>query len=210
MTPPALIRVMLVDDHTMVRHGLATFLKVYPDLELVGEADSGESAIQLCAQLLPDVLLMDMLLPGIDGAIATGTIRQQFPSIQVLILTSFKEAPLVKRALKAGAIGYIVKDISAEDLARAIRAAHAGYGTFSPQVAQASVRPSPTVGNDLTKREIEVLQLLVEGLNNTAIAQHLIISPATVKSHVSHILDKLGVASRTEAAALAVRMGLTP
>jgi NarL family two-component system response regulator LiaR len=210
MTPPALIRVMLVDDHTMVRHGLATFLKVHPDLELVGEADSGESAIQLCAQLVPDVLLMDMLLPGIDGATATQTIRQQFPSIQVLILTSFKEAPLVKRALKAGAIGYILKDISAEALARAIRSAHAGYGTLSPQVSQASVRQSPNVGDDLTKREIEVLHLLVKGLSNTAIAQHLIISPATVKSHVSHILDKLGVASRTEAATLAVRMGLTP
>jgi NarL family two-component system response regulator LiaR len=210
MTTPLLIRVMLVDDHTLVRRGLATFLKVYPDLELVGEAEDGESAIHLCAELMPDVLLMDMILPGMDGATATHTIRRQFPSIQVLMLTSFKDAPLVKRTLQAGAIGYILKDISAEDLARAIRAAHAGYGTLSHQVTQASMTRSLSLNDELTEREREVLMLLVQGLSNTAIAKHLLVSPSTIKSHVGHILAKLGVASRTEAAALAVRVGLTP
>jgi NarL family two-component system response regulator LiaR len=200
---------MLVDDHTMVRRGIATFLKVYPDLELVGEADRGESAIDLCAELMPDVILMDMLLPGMDGAAATDAIRRQFPNIQVLVLTGFKDARLVKRALQAGAIGYILKDISAEDLVRAIRAAYAGYGTLSHQVTQASFAPSLSLNDELTKREHEVLILLVQGFSNTTIAKDLLVSPSTIKSHVGHILAKLGVASRTEAAALAVRVGLT-
>jgi NarL family two-component system response regulator LiaR len=210
MTPPAPIRVLLVDDHTMVRRGLATFLRVYPDLELVGEAASGEEAIGLCARLQPEVVLIDMVMPGMDGAAATHALRQQFPHVAVLILTSFKEAALVQRALHAGAIGYLLKDVSAEDLARAIRAAHAGYGTLSPEVAQASVSPPTAPGDDLTEREREVLALLVAGLNNTEIAAQLVVSPSTIKSHVGHILAKLGVTSRTEAAALAVRKGLTP
>jgi NarL family two-component system response regulator LiaR len=206
--PSQPIRVMLVDDHTMVRHGLATFLRVYDDLQLVGEAESGEVAIQLCAEVKPDVILMDMVLPVMDGATATHTIRQQFPQVQVIALTSFKEGELIKRALDAGAIGYLLKDVSADELARAIRAAHGGRATLSPEAAQALIQTTnqpPAPGFDLTEREREVLILMIEGLNNTQIAGKLGVSPSTIKSHVSNILSKLGVASRTEAVTLALR-----
>jgi NarL family two-component system response regulator LiaR len=204
---------MLVDDHSMVRQGLATFLKVFDDLQLAGEAESGEAAIQLCAEVLPDVILMDMVLPGMDGATATRAIRQQYPQVQVIALTSFKEGNLVKNALEAGAIGYLLKDVSADELARAIRAAHAGRATLSPEAAQALVETAnqpPTPGLDLTEREREVLALMIEGLNNTQIAGRLTVSPSTIKSHVSNILSKLGVASRTEAVALAMRSRIVP
>ena len=202
------IRVMLVDDHTMVRRGLATFLKVFDDLQLVGEAENGETAIQLCAKVLPDVILMDMVLPVMDGATATRAIRQQFPQVQVIVLTSFKEGELIKNALEAGAIGYLLKDVSADELVDAIRAAHAGRATLSPEAAQALVETTHqprTSGLDLTEREREVLALMIEGLNNTQIAGRLTVSPSTIKSHVSNILSKLGVASRTEAVTLALR-----
>ena len=211
MSPSQSIRVMLVDDHTMVRRGLATFLKVFDDLELVGEAASGEAAVQLCAQFLPDVVLMDLMLPGMDGATATRLIRQQFPKVQVVALTSFKEQELVQNALQAGAIGYLLKDVSADELAWAIRAAHAGRATLSPEATQALVNAAnqpPAPGRDLTEREREVLALMVEGLNNTQIAGRLVVSPSTIKTHVSNILSKLGVASRSEAVALALRSGL--
>ncbi len=207
------IRVMLVDDHAMVRRGLAAFLKVFDDLQLAGEADSGEAAIQLCAEVLPDVILMDMVMPDMDGAAATRLIRQMFPQVQVLALTSYKEGDLVKNALEAGAIGYLLKDVSADNLAGAIRAAHSGRATLSPQAAQALVEKAnqtPIPGFDLTEREREVLSLMVEGLNNTQIAGKLVVSPSTIKSHVSNILSKLGVASRTEAVTLALRSHLIP
>lgn len=202
------IRVMLVDDHTMVRRGLAAFLKAFDDMQLVGEAESGEAAIQLCAKLLPDVILMDMVLMVMDGAEVTRIIRQQFPQVQVIILTSFKEGELIKNALEAGAIGYLLKDVSADEIARAVRAAHAGRATLSPEAAQVLVETAnqPTApGLDLTEREREVLTLMIEGLNNTQIAGRLTVSPSTIKSHVSNILSKLGVASRTEAVTLALR-----
>ena len=202
------IRVMLVDDHLMVRQGLATFLKVYDDLELVGEAPNGLAAVQLCAQLHPDVVLMDMVMPEMDGATATHLIRQQNPTVQVLALTSFKDGKLVQNAFKAGAIGYLFKDVSAEELAQAIRAAHAGHATLSPEAAEALVHATSQPaepGYDLTERERAVLTLLVEGLTNTQIAARLGVSPSTIKSHVSNILGKLGVSCRAEAAALAVR-----
>ena len=208
ISPSQPIRVMLVDDHTMVRKGLATFLKVFDDLELAGEAESGEAAIQLCAQVLPDVILMDMVMPMMDGATATRAIRKQFPQVQVIALTSFKEGDLIKNALEAGAIGYLLKDVSADDLVRAIRSAHAGRATLSPEAAQALVEKAnqpPAPGLDLTEREREVLKLMIEGLNNTQIAGRLTVSPSTIKSHVSNILSKLGVASRTEAVTLALR-----
>ncbi len=211
MTTSQPIRVMLVDDHTMVRRGLATFLKVFDDLELVGEAGDGEAAIQLCAHILPDVVLMDMLMPDMDGVAATGVIRQRFPTVQVIALTSFKEEYLVQSALRAGAIGYLLKDVSAEKLAQAIRAAHAGRSTLSSEAAQIladAVTQPPSLGHDLTKRERTVLALLAVGLNNSEIAEKLVVSPSTIKSHVSHILAKLDATSRTEAAALAVRHGL--
>jgi len=195
----------------MVRRGLATFLKVFEDLQLVGEAENGEAAIQLCAKVLPDVILMDMSLPGMDGASTTHTIRQQFPQMQIIVLSSFKEGKVIKKALEAGAIGYLLKDVSADDLVRAIRSAHAGRATLSPEAAQALVETSnlpPVPGLDLTKREREVLALMIEGLNNTQIAGRLTVSPSTIKSHVSNILAKLGVASRTEAVTLALRHGL--
>jgi len=207
-SPSKPIRVMLVDDHTMVRRGLATFLKVFEDLQLVGEAENGESAIQLCAEVLPDVILMDMVLPVMDGATATRAIRRQFPQVQVIVLTSFKEGELIKNALEAGAIGYLLKDVSADELVDAIRAAHAGRATLSPEAAQALVETTNqprTYGLDLTEREREVLALMIEGLNNTQIAGRLTVSPSTIKSHVSNILAKLGVASRTEAVTLALR-----
>ena len=207
-SPSKPIRVMLVDDHTMVRRGLATFLKIFDDLQLVGEAENGETAIHLCAEVLPDVILMDMALPVMDGATATRAIRQQFPQVQVIVLTSFKEGELIKNALEAGAIGYLLKDVSADELVGAIRAAHAGRATLSPEAAQALVETTnqpPAPGRTLTEREREVLALMIEGLNNTQIAGSLTVSPSTIKSHVSNILAKLGVASRTEAVTLALR-----
>ncbi len=211
--PSQPIRVMLVDDHTMVRHGLVTFLRVYDDLLLVGEAESGEMAIQLCAEAKPDVILMDMVLPVMDGATATRTIRQQFPQVQVIALTSFKEGTLIKQALEAGAIGYLLKDVSADDLGpgntcRTRRTRHALSGGCAGMVQTANQSPAP--GLDLTEREREVLTLMIEGLNNTQIAGRLSVSPSTIKSHVSNILSKLGVASRTEAVTLALRNRIAP
>ena len=196
--PSQPIRVMIVDDHTMVRRGLATILKVFDDpsagpgqaLQLVGEAENGTEAIKLCGEVQPDVILMDMVMPDMDGATTTRVIRQQFPQVQIIALTSFKEGNLVKNALEAGAIAYLLKDVSADDLARAIRAAHSGRATLSPEAAQAFVETSnlpPVPGLDLTEREREVLALMVEGLNNTQIAGRLTVSPSTIKSHVSNI-----------------------
>jgi NarL family two-component system response regulator LiaR len=202
------IRVMIVDDYTMVRRGLTTFIKAFDDLELAGEADSGETAIKLCGEVLPDVILMDMVLPGMDGASATHVIREQYPQVQVIALTSYKEGDLIKNALKAGAIGYLLKDVSADALARAIRAAHSGRATLSPEAAEVLVQEAhqpPPPGLDLTERERNVLALMIEGLNNTQIAGRLHVSPSTIKSHVSNILSKLNVTSRTEAVTLALR-----
>jgi NarL family two-component system response regulator LiaR len=212
-TSSSRIRVMLVDDHTMVRRGLATFLKVFDDLELAGEAASGQAAIELSEKLHPDVVLMDMVMPDMDGAAATRIIRKRSPAIQVIALTSFKEGILVQSALQAGAIGYLLKDVSADELVQAIRAAHAGRSTLSPEAAQSLVLATsqpPSPGLDLTERERGVLTLMIEGLNNTQIAAKLSISPSTVKSHVSNILAKLGVASRTEAVSLALRNHIIP
>lgn len=209
------IRVMLVDDHAVVRSGLAAFLLAFDDLELVGEAGDGEEAIRLCGQTTPDVVLMDLVMPGLDGAETTRAIRQQYPRVQVVALTSFREEGLVQRALQAGAISYLLKNVSADELATAIRAAHAGQSTLAPEAVQALVHaaaslPLRKIGQDLTNREREVLALMVAGLNNRQIAERLVISPSTAKFHVSSILSKLGVASRTEAVALAVQHQLIP
>ncbi len=207
MTEIKTIRVMLVDDHAVVRSGLSTFLMAYDDLELVAEASSGERAVQLCQQTQPDVVLMDMMMPGMDGATATGQIKEKYPQIQVIALTSYKEKELVEGALQAGAIGYLLKDVSANELANAIRSAAVGKPTLSPEAAtvliQATREPAQKLGFDLTDREMEVLAVMVEGLNNTQIAERLVISISTAKFHVSSILSKLGVASRTEAVAVA-------
>jgi len=212
MTPMKPIRVLLVDDHAMVRRGLATFLMTFDDLEMAGEATNGDVAIKQCAQVQPDVVLMDIMMPGLDGVAATRAIRQQFPQVQVIALTSFKEEAMIQGVLQAGAIGYLLKDVSADELAQAIRAAHAGRATLSPEVTQALVRAvsqPPALGHDLTTREKDVLALMVQGLSNNEIADKLVVSPSTVKSHVSSILSKLNVGSRTEAVALAVRHKLT-
>jgi len=202
------IRVMLVDDHAVVRSGLGAFLLAFDDLELVAEAGSGEEAVRLCEQFRPDVVLMDLVMPGMDGAAATRAIREQCPDIQVIALTSFKEKDLVEGALQAGAIGYLLKNVSADELADAIRAAHAGRSTLAPEAAQVLIqatREPPAPGYDLTEREREVLTLMVEGLSNPEIAERMVVSRSTVKFHVSNILSKLGVTGRTEAVALAVQ-----
>jgi NarL family two-component system response regulator LiaR len=207
------IRVMLVDDHAVVRSGLSAFLTAFDDLELVGEAADGQEALALCGRVQPDVILMDLVMPRMDGATATRAIRERYPNVQIIALTSFKEDELVQGALKAGAIGYLLKNVGAEDLAKAIRAAHAGRPTLAPEAAEALIHTArsagiPLPGHDLTDREREVLALMVEGLNNTEISDKLIVSKSTVKFHVSNILSKLHVSSRTEAVALALQKNL--
>jgi NarL family two-component system response regulator LiaR len=204
------IRVMLVDDHAVVRSGLSAFLLAFDDLELVGEANNGAEAVELCQQLQPDVVLMDMIMPEMDGATATRLIRQNNPQIQVIALTSFKEDELVHGALEAGAIGYLLKNISAEELAGAIRAAKTGRPTLSPEATQALIHPSfgSVLGHDLTSREKEVLELMAKGLNNSQIAERLIVSRSTIRFHVSNILSKLNSSSRTEAVAVAIQNNL--
>ena len=208
MTDSKPIRVMIVDDHAVVRSGLAAFLMVFDDLELAGQAGSGEEALRLCAQLQPDVVLMDLVMPKMDGASATRALRERYPEVQVIALTSFKEEELVQGVLQAGAISYLLKNVSAEELASAIRAAYSGRSTLAPEAAQALIQAAthlPAPGRDLTPREREVLALMVEGLNNPEIAARLVVSQSTVKFHVSSILSKLGVTGRTEAVALAVQ-----
>lgn len=208
MTKTKAIRVMLVDDHAVVRSGLSAFLMVYDDLELVGEAGDGERAVSLCEKTRPDVVLMDLMMPGMDGVTATRLIRARFPETQVIALTSFKEQEWVEGALKAGAIGYLLKDVTADDLARAIRDAAAGKAILAPEAAQVliqSARGGDKPGADLTDREREVLALMVDGLNNQQIATRLVISVSTAKFHVSSILSKLGATSRTEAVSIALQ-----
>jgi NarL family two-component system response regulator LiaR len=213
-TPP--IRVLIVDDHALVRTGLAAFLRVCDDLELVAEAESGERALRLCEQHQPDVVLMDLVLPGMDGAAATRAIRERWPHIHVIALTTFKDQEWVEKALQAGAMGYLLKNVSIDELADAVRAAYAGRATLAPEATQALVRavrsanqaPEPDYG--LSPREREVLALLVEGLSNPEIAERLTISRSTVAGHVSGILAKLGVSNRAEAISTAFRAKLVP
>ena len=212
MTETRRIRVLLVDDHAMLRRGLRFFLKGFDDLELVGEASSGHQAITLCAQIEPDVVLMDMVMPDMDGAEATHLIRQQHPHIQVIALTSFQEQDLIERALQAGAIGYLLKNVSADDLSQAIREAHAGRSTLAPEATDALIQATRKRVSQkdygLTKRECEVLALMADGQSNAEIAERLIISVATAKFHVHGVLTKLGVSSRTEAVSMAWQQDL--
>ncbi len=209
MTQAKPIRVLLVDDHAVVRSGLAAFMMVFDDLEFVGEAGNGREAVQKCAELQPDVVLMDLIMPEVDGATATQIIREKWPNIQVVVLTSFKEDDLVQGALRAGAIGYLLKNASADELAGAIRLAVAGRPTLAPEAQQALIHANrigyQAVRYDLTDREKEVLSLMTQGLNNLQIADRLIVSRSTVKFHVSSVLSKLGATTRTEAVAIALQ-----
>jgi NarL family two-component system response regulator LiaR len=201
------IRVMIVDDHPMVRRGLGAFLKAQRDLELVGEAGDGAEALQVCSQSQPDVILMDLVMPTMSGPQITRAIRKQCPQVQVIALTSFQDKDLVREALEAGAISYLLKNVTAEELAEAIRAAHAGRSTLAPEAVQALVQTAqgPRLGHDLTPREHEVLKLMVEGLSNPEIAERLVVTRSTAKAHVSNILSKLGVSNRAEAIAVALQ-----
>ena len=207
---PKRIRVMIVDDHAVVRSGLQTFLSVIPDLELVGEASGGDEAVVRCGLLRPDVVLMDLMMPDTNGVAATRLIREKFPSVHVLALTSFEEDSLVQDALRAGATGYLMKTVSARELAAAIRAAHEGRMTLSPEAAEALVRANTQSRemNELTEREREVLKLMVDGLDNAEIAEKLVVSLSTVKYHISNILSKLGVDNRVAAVTTAIHKRL--
>jgi NarL family two-component system response regulator LiaR len=207
------IRVMVVDDHAVVRGGLAAFLLAYDDLMLVGEASNGAEAVRLSGVYHPDVILMDLVMPEMDGATATRLIREQHPDIRVVALTSFKEDDLVQNVLKAGAIGYLLKNVAADELAAAIRAAYAGRPTLAPEAAQVLIHNATQprfqpLGHDLTERELDVLALMVTGMNNSEIADKLVVSRSTIKYHVSNILSKLQATSRTEAVAYALQQNL--
>lgn len=207
------VRVLVVDDHAVVRGGLATFLQAFEDFELVGEASDGAAAVRLCAEKAPQVVLMDLLMPEMDGIAATRAIRERHPEVQVIALTSFQDQGRVQAALDAGAIGYLLKNVSADDLARAIRSARTGLPTLAPEATRTliDVAKQPLApGHDLTPREREVLALLVQGLNNAQIAKRLSVKQSTAKFHMSNILTKLGASSRTEAVALAMTHHLVP
>ena len=202
------IRVMLVDDHNVVRSGLATFLKAYEDLELVGEARNGFEAVNLCREKNPDVILMDLMMPEMDGIEATREILEDCPDIKIIAMTSFDEEELVHGVLASGAISYLLKNVSSDALAKAIRDAVSGQSTLSPEAARVLVqatRPTKQPAMDLTEREMEVLNLVVQGNSNQLIAETLFISLATVKAHISNILSKLQVSSRAEAIAYAIK-----
>ncbi len=205
------IRVLIVDDHDMLRSGLALFIQTLPDLLLVGEAGSGLEAIAQCARLQPDIVLMDLRMPEMDGVVATRQIREQFPSIKIIALSSFADEHLVTSALNAGVISYLIKNASIEALANAIRDAYVGKATLAPEatLALANAAQRPTMPSyTLSKRETEVLRLMFDGKSNYEISECLTISLSTVKKHVSSILAKLEVDSRTEAVSLAVRYHL--
>lgn len=204
------IRIVIADDHSVVRRGLRMFLAMDPELVVVGEAADGEEAVHLARLLLPDIVLMDLLMPGMDGITATAIIRSELPDTEVLALTSVLEDASVVGAVRAGAIGYLLKDTDADALCRAIKAAAAGQVQLTPQAAARlmQVVSAPDSPEDLTERETEVLRLLAKGMANKEIAHSLNISEKTVKVHVSNILSKLGVQSRTQATLYAIRIGL--
>ena len=206
------IRVLCVDDHELLRRGIRSSLRSFDDIELVAEAGDGQEALAICAKTNPDVILMDIVLAGeMDGVATIRVVRERFPQIQIVALGTFYDRKLVQSVMQAGAIGYLVKGVSGEEVAEAIRAAHAGRPALATEAVAALLQPERSesgLGYDLTKREREVLALLVEGLSNAEIAAQLHITVAAVKYHVSNILSKLGATNRTEAAALARQHGL--
>ena len=210
MVNSKIIRILIADDHEMVRHGLAGFLGAFPDFQLVGQASNGTQAVKLCADTLPDVVLMDLIMPEMDGVTATRLIKEKSPEIQVIALTSAKDEATTNRALQAGAIAYLHNDISIHDLGNAIRAAAAGKPTLSPDafstlIKSAAVQPAEAPAFSLTNRELDVLRLLVKERTNAEIGVDLSISLSTVKTHISNIMSKLGVRTRTEAVRMATQ-----
>jgi two-component system, NarL family, response regulator LiaR len=204
------IRILLADDHAVVRQGLRMFLALDPDFEIIGEAENGARALELAKVLRPDVILMDLLMPVMDGVTAIGEVRRELPDTEVIALTSVLEDASVVAAIRAGAIGYLLKDTQSDELRRAIKAAAGGQVQLSPQAAARLMKEvrSPESREDLTERETDVLKLLAEGKANKEIAAALTIGEKTVKTHVSNILMKLGVQSRTQAALYAAQRGL--
>jgi len=208
MDTPQKIRVMLVDDHNVVRSGLATFLRAYEDLELVGEAINGLEAVDLCRKKKPDVILMDLMMPEMDGIAATRAILADCPDIKIIAMTSFEDKELVQGVLAAGAMSYLLKNVTSDELSKAIRDAVSGRSTLSPEATRVLVqatRPTKQPLYDLTEREMDVLKLVVQGNSNQQIADAMFISLATVKAHISNILSKLQVSSRAEAIACALK-----
>ena len=210
-----MIRVMIVDDHKVVREGLRAFLELQDGMEVIGEAADGEEAIGAAERLRPDVILMDLVMPKLDGVGAMRALRERVPECRVIVLTSFLEDDRLLPAIQAGAAGYLLKDVEPAELARAVRTAYVGEALLSPAVAARLVRavadggaPGALERDRLTRREREVLELIARGRSNKRIALELEISEKTVKAHVGHLLAKLGVSDRTQAALLAVEQGL--
>ena len=204
------IRLLIVDDHKVVRNGLKIFVSLYGDIELVGEAQNGQQALERCAEHQPDVVLMDLVMPVMDGPTAIRHIREQFPNIGIVALTSFEDDALVHQAIEAGAVGYLYKDVEEEELIGAIRAANEGRSVLAPEAMQALIHraagpPDPSTIEPLTKREREILSLVAQGMTNPQIAAQLVISPSTVSFHVHNILGKLQAQTRTEAVAMAIQ-----
>lgn len=206
---PNPISVLIVDDHDMLREGLASFLRAFPDLVLVGEGCNGNDAIRMCRELKPNVLLIDLIMPEVDGTTAIGIIHEENPDIHIIALSSFNDEKLVQDAFRSGATGYLLKNVMASTLAEAIRATHSGLPTLSPEITKTIIQnaesPMTPKGNQLTVREKEVLNLIIGGLSNAEIGQELKISIYTVKNHVSNILVKMNVSSRTEAVGMALK-----
>jgi NarL family two-component system response regulator LiaR len=206
------IKVLSVDDHEIFRGGIEFMLLAFDDIELVGQAQSGEEALQMCAEHEPDVILMDMMMPGMDGAAATQAVKRHFPQVQVIALTSFQEGDMVKRIMQAGAIGYLLKGVSIDELVAAIRSASKGQPTLAVEATQALIQaaaPPPEIDYDLTQRQLDVLEHIVEGRSNIDIAERMVLSPSTVRHHVSEILSKLEASNRAEAAVIAMKHGIT-
>jgi NarL family two-component system response regulator LiaR len=213
MTEP--ITVLIVDDHKVVREGVRAFLETQPDITVVGEAESGEAAVDLVAEHAPDVVLMDLVMPGLDGVDATRLVKQASPRTRVIVLTSYHQDEHIFPAIRAGALSYLLKDVGPDELADAVRKAAAGDAVLHPRVAARVVqelhgaRPDePNPFTELSERELDVLRVIADGLSNAEIAERLVISEKTVKSHVSNILSKLHLADRTQAAVYAWREGV--
>lgn len=208
------IRIIVVDDHSKVHMAIVALMDIYDDLQLVGHGNNGEDALQLCAEHNPDIVIMDVIMPKMNGIEATRLIHAQYPNIKVLALSSFQDSESVRGMLSAGAVGYILKTTSIEDLANTLRTVQAGKAIFSPEVTQALITPEPpkplpeTEDYHLTTREKEILRLMIEGKSNGEIAAILVISISTAKFHVSSVINKLGVTNRVEAVALALEKRL--